>query len=395
MSKPSGICRPGGRFIPYWPKLYLFALWVVLLQPEAAFNFLLFLPGALFPLQFTGAQNLFYLWSGWAYFSALFSPGFPSSLVTFGLEMIVVTAGFYAGLYARQDRRWVWIFFAAGLLTAGLSLVQAAAAPPYPPGWVSPAERAFLPFRVAGLWPNPNRTGLFLAFLFPILVAFSETEGALGCRVFSRGALLFFIVPALLFTYSRTAWAAALVSLVFYWWPRQKRKIGRLLGAGLFVAGFFPSVAGRLGPDPFHSGTMLYRYRIWQETWRVVQNYPWTGGGGSLLRNMLRPLAAEHAHNQWLQLAAEKGLPAAVIFTVIAAWIFRAPGCPGDRGADCPLRRGVQSALLGRLLAGFAESLWVVPLDLFLFWFGLAFVTAGGKATAGGEGRVPLQDGGS
>ncbi|NLY91789.1 MAG: O-antigen ligase family protein [Firmicutes bacterium] len=387
--------KPESRLSGYWLRFFLFNLCLVLLQPEVVFNFLLFLPGYLLPMQYAGAKSLLYLWLGWAYFSALFSPGFPSSLLALGHEFVLVTAGFYAGLYSRQDRRWVWVLFFIGFLMVGLIFIQAAAAPPYPPGWAGPAERAFLPFRVTGLWKNPNRTGLFLAFLLPILVAFLEAEGALTRRTFLPGALLVLTVPALLFTYSRTAWAAALVSLVFYWGPRQKEKLRRLFGVGLLLFGFFPSVSGRIGRNPFHSATMLYRYRIWQETWALVQKYPWTGGGGNMLRAALHPLQAEHAHNHFLQLAAEKGLPAVLLFTGVVYRLLRTPLCPGDWGEDRCFRRGVQSALLGWVVAGLTESLWVVPLDLFLFWFGLAYVTAGRKTMTGEEARMPQQDGGA
>lgn len=114
-----------------------------------------------------------------------------------------------------------------------------------------------------------------------------------------------------------------------------------------------------------------------------------------MLRAALHPLQAEHAHNHFLQLAAEKGLPAVLLFTGVVYRLLRTPLCPGDWGEDRCFRRGVQSALLGWVVAGLTESLWVVPLDLFLFWFGLAYVTAGRKTMTGEEARMPQQDGGA
>lgn len=386
--------KPESRLIGYWPHLFLFNLCLILLQPEVAFNFLFFLPGYLLPLHFVGEKCLLYLWLGWAYFSALFSPEFPSSLWALGQEFVFATAGFYAGLYGRQEHRWVWVLIFTGFLMVGLIFIQAVAAPPFPPGWAGPVERALLPFRATGLWKNPNRTGLFLAFLLPIMVSFLEGGDSFPRRPFLPGALLVMTVPALMFTYSRTAWAAALASLVFYWGSWQKRKLLRLCCVGLLLFGLFPSVAGRIGRNPFHSATMLYRYRIWQETWRLVQKYPLTGGGGGALRLALRPLRADHAHNHFLQLAAEKGLPALLLFAGLVYWLFRKPLRSGDRGEDRRLQRGVQGAIVGQLVAGLTESLWVVPLDVFFFWFGLAFVTARRRRMTSEEQGLFLKDGG-
>ncbi|HHT49310.1 MAG TPA: O-antigen ligase family protein [Firmicutes bacterium] len=392
--------KQAGRRQDIWACLFLFSFCLVLLRPGDPLNFLLFLPGYFFPLRYTGKIRPLYLWLGWAFFSALLAPEFPPSLHVFGQECMIATTGFYAGLYGRQDRRWVWGLILVGFLMAGLIFIQAAMAPPYPLSWAHPAERLLLPFRVTGLWKNPNRTGLFLALLLPLLGAVLEETDGHWRRLLLPGVLFALAVPALLFTYSRTAWTAALASLVFYWGRREKGNLRRLFCLVLLLIGFFPSLVARLGPNPFQSATLRYRFLIWQETWALVQKYPLTGGGGSELRLALRSLRADHAHNHYLQLAAEKGLPVLLLFTGLVFRILRIPFRPKGPREDCCLQRGMQGALVGQLVAGLTESLWVVPLDLFLFWFGFAFITAeekpvtieqpGGttdEGDAGSEGR--------
>ena len=238
-------------------------------------------------------------------------------------------------------------------------------------------ERSVLPFRVTGLWNNPNLTGLFLAYLLPLFLAGAgKREARCGrSRAFLFMALTGLTATALLFTYARTAWVAAVVSLFFYWGPWEQVNRRRLIVILLLLVGLFPSVAGRIGITPLASGTVDFRFQIWQETWQLVQKYPLAGGGKNELRATLRPLRVDHAHNHYLQIAAEKGIPALLLF----GWLlfrFRKAACRPERTQDNRLLRGVQAAFFGQLVAGLAESIWAVPLGSFLFWFAFALVTA-------------------
>lgn len=371
----SGIARPVLR---HWPRFFLYSLFFVFLAPLDPLHYLPFLPGYFVSLSYCGMVRPLYLWLGWSFFSALLAPGFPGTLLDFGREAIVAGAGFVAGLYGRQDRRWLVILVTFAFLMVGLILIQAAAAPPFPPGWVGPAERTTLPFRVTGLWHNPNLTGLFLAYLLPLLLAAAESRGKAQQRLTARlfVVLVGLTVMALIFTYSRTAWGAALASLFFYWGIREKAKLRRTLLILLLLVGFFPSVGSRLGNNPLASGTVGHRFQIWQETWGLVQKYPLTGGGKSELRALLRPLRADHAHNLYLQLAAEKGIPALLLLGWLLHRFHTAARLAEAAGMNGRLQRGVQAAFGGQLVAALAEHTWAVPLGSFLFWFAFAMVTA-------------------
>ena len=361
----------------FWPQIFIFTFFLVLLRPADSLSFILFLPGLFIQSRTEKIRPLF-LWLGWSFFSACLSPDLAASLLDFSRESILAFAGFSAGVYGQKDRRWLWVFQIWAALTIGLILLQAVVAPPFPPSWVGSNAGARLPFRATGLWNNPNRTGLFLAFLLPILLA-GTTEGQTSsCRwtvPFYRG-LIFLTIPALLFTYSRTAWVAALVALVFYWGRGEKAKLRRLVLIICLLMAFIPSVADRVGENPLQSETVRYRFRIWQETWALVEKYPLTGGGSRKLQTILGPLRADHAHNHYLQLAAEKGLPAVLFFGGLVYRLLKAPGRSGSSDQKLRLERGMQAAVVGQLVAGITESLWVVPLFVFLFWFGFAMITA-------------------
>lgn len=382
------------RVLAYWPRLFFFTFVLILLQPQELLAYLFFLPAFFLPLSGRGQYRPLYLWLGWSFFSTLWAPGSASLLRTWGAEGIIAGAGYAAGLFGREDRRWLVALQVIGLLTGGLILVQAAVAPSFPPGWVAPAERGVLPFRATGLWSNPNRTGLFLAYLLPLFLAGAEeAKGKTRRRrsgVFLAMVLIGLTATALLFTYARTAWVAALVALFLYWGPREPANCRRLVAAILLLAGFMPSVAGRIGTNPLASGTVAYRFLIWQETWSLVQKYPVTGAGHHELRLALRPLRVDHVHNHYLQLAAEKGIPALLVFGWLL-WRFRQSACRlGKEGRDDRLLWGVRAAFGGQLVAGLAESIWAVPLGSFFFWFAFALVTAEGKPAVTSAAETPV-----
>ena len=111
------------RVLAIWPRLFFFTFFLVLLQPRDPLHYLLFLPGFFVPLSYRGQLRPLYIWLGWSFFSALCTPGSSSALLAWGGECIVAGAGFAAGLYGRQDRRWLLVLQVMGLLMGGMILV--------------------------------------------------------------------------------------------------------------------------------------------------------------------------------------------------------------------------------------------------------------------------------
>jgi hypothetical protein len=54
---------------------------------------------------------------------------------------------------------------------------------------------------------------------------------------------------------------------------------------------------------------------------------------------------------------------------------MKVPGGAGCSGRTFRLERGIKAAMVSQLVAGITESVWVVPLFAFLFWFGFALLT--------------------
>jgi len=222
--------------------------------------------------------------------------------------------------------------------------------------WTRAAHDNFAPFRVIGLvlqsllpdlrllpFPNSNLVAGILVVLIPIGAA-----GAIRARR-RRGptrriatVALVVALGALLMTFSRGGWLGLLIGGLYaaylYWrFDPNNRSPWRWLGDGvllcsglvLFIAfGFvvlspFVTVAlGRVGV----SGSLLSRPQLWQDSLLLIRDYRFTGsglGGTAMTFSsyvfLLHVPFLYHAHNLYLQVAIEQGLPGLTAFVFILA----------------------------------------------------------------------------
>jgi O-antigen ligase len=97
-------------------------------------------------------------------------------------------------------------------------------------------------------------------------------------------------------------------------------------------------VGGRSLTEALTSSSL--RVEIWQMSLPLIRQYPWLGTGFGGFQANYVPYAIPdeavlaHAHNLWLSLAAEAGIPVMILLTSIVGWICY---------------RAVQTYRLGRL----------------------------------------------
>jgi putative inorganic carbon (hco3(-)) transporter len=249
--------------------------------------------------------------------------------------------------------------------------------------------------RAYGHFSQPNPFAGYLATALPLAFAlafWSKDEEAGPLRLamlrperlsasvgaWARPAALL-LAAAVLASMSRGAWmgialAAAVMLAVAS--PRSRRWLMALCAALLLLAllgsaGALPSlVSERLGVvaeyfGPFdvrsvdltpENWSVVERMAHWQAAWYMFLEHPWFGiGPGNYaavydrynLPGWLEPLG--HAHNYYLNLAAETGIVGLTGFVVTLALAFRA-AILGLRGPN-PFWRAVALGVLGSLLA--------------------------------------------
>lgn len=232
--------------------------------------------------------------------------------------------------------------------------------------------------RAAGLFDHPNALGGTLAWV-GVLLAFLGVGGAgiYGARkrvVFLGGSLLVFIGQFL--SGSRGSWVASTVILALI--PILRRPaLGLHYLAGVSVA----AAAGYAsGLTPFlweqvvrlNPASVDFRQHIADLAWEAIREYPLLGVGIDNLSTYNNPFRLP-AHNLFLQVATDLGLPMACVFLLfLGSMLVR--GVRAARAAH-GMKEGL---LLQGILMGFAAVLIHSQTDLYIysrfFWLQLALL---------------------
>jgi O-antigen ligase len=303
------------------------------------------------------------IFTGWAAISMLWAPDYSLGLpeVLKWIEMILV-ALFVVD--AAQRRGLVWIAIAlllSGLLQALVGIYEARLRGVGPEGFLL-SEGVY---RAYGSFEQPNPFAGFIGLILPLALALAfgfglqtlhraRTRDRATWQSLALFALTSVIALALLaalyLSFSRGAWLGAVAAMLAMGLFLPKRRwIGlALIGGLLFIslllynAGLLPATIadrfndiGRLANVQDVRGVkindenyaVIERLAHWQSAVYMIEAQPWTGVGFSNYQAVYEqyrllnwPLALGHAHNIYLNVAAETGLPglAAYLFMWIA-----------------------------------------------------------------------------
>ena len=247
---------------------------------------------------------------------------------------------FYAvvNMDGKKGMRWMVLL----LCLIGLGLVAVA---PAAVSWPV-AKLAFLKFNPLAKFPlrmadtiHPNVLGGYLAFFIPIPLAVV----GLGWRKLPWWESIFYLASALLMgamlllTQSRGALLALglgllfMVVLLWRWGWILIALVGALMAGMVLRLGVF-----QFGQAVINAGgglsSLQGRVEIWQKALWLIQSYPFSGSGmglyGKLVDTFLPLLGSEagsapHAHNIFLQVAVDLGVPGLVAWLAVFLFVLR------------------------------------------------------------------------
>ncbi|MBT3194339.1 MAG: O-antigen ligase family protein [Verrucomicrobia bacterium] len=243
--------------------------------------------------------------------------------------------------------------------------------------------------RASAAFDHPNVLGTFLIGILPAALFFMLHRGSHQSRILSGGAAIAIII-ALVYTFSRSAWLGGLVGVSLVVLPLRwswSRIAGVVVGGLVLAVILLPPEAkqvllNRTGTaQPYDSG----RLYSWHTAGSMIAAHPLLGVGPGMFHHRYaayadksevykqNPLHHMDAHNTFLDLAAEGGLPvclafvalmvAALIHLVGAADLWQARGPTISLGI--PLLAGCVAILSQSLLQSLQyEEIWWVLLAL-------------------------------
>ncbi len=265
------------------------------------------LPPVLLPLA------CFFLWTIAA---VVASPG-PGQGMGIGRKFFLFSLLFLVPWFFRGKGRILWVYhaiFAVGFVTAAQGIVQYMANP-----------HRDLMHRISGFM---SQWMTYSGLLMLILVALSAYVMCIGLGkaawVLPLGLLL---ILSLALSLTRNAWLGAIAGLAVVLLLARPRAIGGLAAVVLLMVLAAPGKIQDRLRSGFDAGDANTRNRIelFETSLRLIKDNPWFGVGPSNVgREALRYRGThefpdwlyQHMHNNFLQIAAERGLPG------LALWLW-------------------------------------------------------------------------
>jgi putative inorganic carbon (HCO3(-)) transporter len=253
--------------------------------------------------------------------------------------------------------------------------------------WVDAQQFPDLKVRVFSTMQNPNLLAGFLVTIIAIAIGLGLRFTASDQKL-SMLALVVVLGGCLVLTYSRGAWVSLAIVIAAYGILYDRRILWLLL-AGPAVMLCFSEVSGRI-ISIFHptDTSSTLRLALWHSTLAMISNNPLSGIGWGAYWLVYpqydffindESTVIFHAHNMYLHLAAETGIPGLVAFVafmyshaLMAVRLLRQPCPPWVQG----LLTGLIAAILGLAVSGLTDHILFSIQMSMLAWLLFAVVIA-------------------
>ena len=259
--------------------------------------------------------------------------------------------------------------------------------------WVDNEQFPDLKFRVFSTLKNPNLLAGYLVTMISIAGGLCCTAKGKKSRLLWCGLILIF-GTCLVLTYSRGAWISLLVVIVVYGLLYDRKAFLLLALLPLVVLFNHDVMMERLlsivNPTDTSAGL---RWALWESTLAMIADHPLLGVGWGAYR-LVYPeydfyvnnasTIIFHAHNMYLSIAAEIGIPGLLAFLYVMyghaykAWqLFKKPIAPWLNG----VLLGLVAATAALTVSGFTDYiLFNIELSM-LFWLLNAVIILAGLST--------------
>ncbi len=242
--------------------------------------------------------------------------------------------------------------------------------------------------RLAGTFKMPNDLGAYLVIVMPIAIGYfvaSWHAPRNWKHIAVLGVLLCAMGANLALTLTRAAWIGVFVATIYIAIYFQRKLLWGLLALVLLS----PSLMPQTVKDRFETirqrpqGFLSERPQWWKTSAQLIAKHPITGIGLGRFRHEYQLHAPAgthhkpyHAHNIYLHIAVEQGIPSLILFLAILFLIFRQLFALRKRDDFwCSgLFIGGSGFLISALVYGLADQiLHQRPLLIFWFLIGLVF----------------------
>lgn len=243
-----------------------------------------------------------------------------------------------------------------------------------------PIEVASSGSRVSASFHNYGLLAAFVVSFWPLLVSQLE-EKAKKSTLFLTALAIVLGGLLLFWTRSRGGWVAFLGGLTFFLWLQGKRfLLGGLVLVALISLFFLPRQMVIHLDSQKKEQSLVERLYLWDRAFQVIEARPWTGTGINTYKVAHEKydrrgnwrVRGYYAHNGYLQIAAETGLPSLACFLAFLFFYFKNTLRFLTSVLEEGQRRsliGILAGMAGFLVLGIIDTIFHNPQSVMGFWF--------------------------
>lgn len=250
--------------------------------------------------------------------------------------------------------------------------------------WLDVENNPDIRTRVYSVFHNPNILAEYLIMTIPLSVSLFWYSKRMDKKVIFLGTTLAMSL-ALVLTLSRGGWLGFAFSALIFILLVEKRLLLTLVPITLAGVYLLPqTIINRILSIKNLSDTSnAYRIEMWDITIDIIRDH-WIAGVGfghlpfkQTFETYIRTMPTFHAHNTYLETAAEMGIPGLLVFLLLLFILFKYGINKLIRVEDryiSIMSAGVLSGLGGVLLHGAVENILYLPKIIITFWILVSFV---------------------
>lgn len=259
--------------------------------------------------------------------------------------------------------------------------------------WLDVENNPGIRTRVYSVFNNPNILAEYLIMTIPLGISLFWFSKKLHKKIIFLGMSLVMSL-SLIFTLSRGGWIGFAFSALIFILLVEKRLLLSLIPISIGGLYLLPQTIlnrimsiGNLGDS-----SNAYRIKIWEITGEIIKDNPIAGVGfghipfKETFETYIRTMPTFHAHNTYLQTAAEIGIPGLIAFLFFLFILFKYAIVNLVNSEDHYIRimtAGVISGLGGVLVHGGVENILYLPRIIFTFWIMISFIVTLSKIHRG------------
>lgn len=278
----------------------------------------------------------------------------------------------------------VTVLVFTGSLIALYGLYQYIVGVEMDPAWVDTARNQGVTIRIYSVFGNPNILAEYLLMIIPMSVGLFWYSKKMSKKIIFLG-ITGLMMLALVLTLSRGAWVGIAVAALFFILLVDKRILLSIIPISIGGVYLLPqTILNRiLSIGNLQDSSNAYRIEMWDITKDIISDN-WMAGVGfghlpfkQTFETYIRTMPTYHAHNTYLEIAAELGIPGLIVFTAFIIVLFKYGYNKLIKNKNKYIKimgAGALSVMGGLLAQGLVENIFYLPKIIITFWIIVAFI---------------------